>query len=80
MYDVFVTFGIVCLEVVEQATPLADQHKKTAARTVIFLVCLEVLRQLADPLAQQRDLDFRTARIGGMRAVLVNEGLLLLSG
>ena len=26
-----VAFGIVCLEVVEQATPLADQHEKTAA-------------------------------------------------
>ncbi len=27
----FVTFGIVSLEVVEQATTLADQHEKTAA-------------------------------------------------
>jgi hypothetical protein len=27
----FVALGIVFFEVVEQATPLADQHKKTAA-------------------------------------------------
>src|SRR5262249_45543284 len=75
-----IAVGIVCLEVVQQATPLADQHEKTAARTVVFLVRFEVLRQLPNTLAQQRDLDFRTARVGGVRAVLVNEGSLLLSG
>jgi hypothetical protein len=47
---------------------------------VIFLVRLEVLRQVTNALAQQRDLDFGTARVGGMRTVLVNEGFLLLSG
>ena len=44
------TIGIVGFEIVEQATPLADQHEKTAARAVILLVCFEVLRQLTDPL------------------------------
>jgi hypothetical protein len=29
--DGFVTLGIVSLEVVEQATPLADQHEQAAA-------------------------------------------------
>ena len=80
LHHAFVALGIVFLEVVEQATPLADQHEKTAARAVILLVCLEVLRQVTNALAQQRDLDFGTARVGGMRAVLVNEGFLLLSG
>jgi hypothetical protein len=47
---------------------------------VVFLVRLEVLRQLANPFAQQGDLNFRTAGIACMRAVLVNEGFLLLSG
>ena len=76
----FVALGVVFFEVVEQAATLADQHEKTAARTVIFLVRFEVLRQLTNAFAQQSDLDFWTARIGGMRAVLVNEGFLLLSG
>src|SRR5437660_2592099 len=76
----FVTLGVVFLEVVEQATPLADQHEKTAARAVIFLVCFEVLRQMTNALTQKGDLDFRTASVGGMGTVLVNEGLLLLSG
>jgi len=76
----FVTLGIVFLEVVEQATALADQHEKPAARAVVFLVRLEVLRQLTDALTEQSDLDFGTAGIARVRAVLVNEGFLLLSG
>ena len=78
--DGLVALGIVFLEVVEQATPLADQHEKPAARAVVFLVRLEVLRQLADPFAEQRDLYFRAAGVAGMRTVAVNEGFLLLSG
>jgi hypothetical protein len=78
--DRLVALGIVLFEVVEQATPLADQHEKAAARAVVFQVRFEVVRQLTNALAQQSDLDFWTARIGGMRSVLVNEGFLLLSG
>jgi hypothetical protein len=43
-----VTLGIVFLEVVEQTATLADQHEKTAARSVILLVRFEVLRQLTN--------------------------------
>jgi hypothetical protein len=71
---------IVFLEVVEQATPLADQHEKPAARAVVFLVRLEVLRQLADAFAKQCDLHFWTSGVGRVRAIAVNYGLLLLSG
>ena len=78
--DGLVTLGIVFLEVVEQATALADQHEKAAARAVVFLVRLEVLRQLANAFAEQRDLDFRTTGIARMRPVLVDEGFLVLSG
>ena len=75
-----IALGIVFLEVVEQAAALADQHEKSAARAVVFLVRLEVLRQLANPFAEQSDLNFRAAGIARMRAVLGNEGFLLLSG
>ena len=78
--DGFVALGVVFLEVVEQATPLADQHEKTTARAMILLVRLEVFRQLTNALAEQCDLYLRTTRVCRMRAVLVNEGLLLLSG
>ena len=80
MNNRLVTFGIVQLEVVQQAATLADQHEKTAARTMVLLVRFEVLRQLTNTLAQQRDLDFGAARIRGVRPVLVDEGFLLLSG
>jgi hypothetical protein len=76
----FVALGIVCFEVVEQATPLADQHEKTAARAMVLQVRFEVVRQLTNALAQQSDLDFRAARIGGVRSVLINDRFLLLSG
>jgi len=77
---VFVALGVVRLEVVEQATPLADQHQKAAPGRVVLFVRLEVLRQLTDPLTQQGDLDLRAAGITLVGAVLVNDGLLMLSG
>jgi len=43
-------------------------------------VRLEVLRQVTNALAQKRDLDFWAAGVRAMSTVLVNEGLLLLSG
>jgi hypothetical protein len=76
----FIALGIVFLEVVEQATALADQHEKSTARAVVFLVRFEVLRQLANALAEQRDLDLRAPGVGRVRAIAVNHGLLLLSG
>ena len=78
--DRLIALGIVFLQIVEQATPLADQHEKAAARAVVFLVRLEVLRQLANAFAEQSDLNFRTSGIARMRPVLVDEGFLLLSG
>ena len=75
-----VAFRVILLQVIEQATPPADHHQKPTARAVIFQVRFEVLRQLTDALAQQRDLNFWASCIGGMRAIRVNNGLLLLSG
>jgi hypothetical protein len=75
-----IAIGIVGFEIVEQATPLADQHEKTAARAMVFLVRLEVFRQGANAFAQQSDLNFRAAGIGSVGAVLVDEGFFLLSG
>jgi hypothetical protein len=76
----FVPFRVVLLQVVEQTTTPADHHEKSAARAVVFLVRLEVFRQLTNAFAQQRDLNFGTASIGRVRAIRVNDGLFLLSG
>jgi hypothetical protein len=78
--DGLVPPGIVGLEVVEQTTPLADQYQQTAARAVIFLVRFEVLRQLTNALAQQRDLNLWTPGVRSVYSVLINDGFLLLSG
>src|SRR5262249_16830028 len=61
--DVFVTFGIVLLQIVQQATPLADHHQQTPPGGMVFFMVLEVLRQLADPLAQDCNLYFRATGI-----------------
>jgi len=49
--DIFIALGIVGFQIVEQATPLADQHEKSTARAVIFQVRFEVFRQLTNALA-----------------------------
>jgi hypothetical protein len=75
-----IPFRVVLLQVVEQTTASANHHEKSAARAMVFLVRFEVFRQLTNALAQQRDLNFGTAGIGSVRAIRVNDGLLLLSG
>src|SRR5271165_6444567 len=66
--DFAIAVGVVRLEVVKQAAALAHQHQQAAARTMVFRVGLEVLGQLANALAEDRDLHFRTAGVGVMRA------------
>src|ERR1700683_2510756 len=78
--DNLVALGIVSLEVVEQATPLADQHKQAAARAVVLLVRLEVIRQLANAFTDDGDLNLGTPRVSRVRLILVNDRFLLLSG
>jgi hypothetical protein len=75
-----VPFRVVFLQVVEQAATPTHHHEESAARAVIFQVRFEMVRQLTDTFAQQSDLNFRTAGIGRVRAIRVNDGLLLLSG
>src|SRR5260221_10571997 len=78
--DCFVALGIVSLEVVEQATPLADQHEQAAARAVVLLVRFEVVRQLANAFTDNGDLNLGTPRVSRVRLILVNDRFLLLSG
>jgi len=46
-----IPFRVVLLQVVEQTSAPADHHEKSAARAVVFLVRLEVFRQLTNALA-----------------------------
>jgi hypothetical protein len=78
--DRLIALGIVSFEVVEQATPLADQHEQAAARAVVLLVRLEVIRQLANAFTNDGDLNLGTTRVSRVRLIPVNDGFLLLSG
>jgi hypothetical protein len=78
--DRLIALGIVSFEVVEQATPLADQHEQAAARAVVLLVRFEVIRQLANAFTNDGDLNLGTPRVSRMRLILVNDRFLLLSG
>jgi hypothetical protein len=49
--DGFIPFRVVLLQVVEQTSAPAHHHEKSAARAVVFLVRLEVFRQLTNALA-----------------------------
>src|SRR6185437_11280922 len=51
--------GVLGLEVIEQTAALADHLEQATTRMVILRVTLEVLGEIADTLAQDRDLDFR---------------------
>jgi hypothetical protein len=76
----FVALGVVFLEVVEQTPPFAHQHEEPPPGRVILFVGLEVLVQLADALAEYRDLHFGTSSVGTVRTVLIDDALFTLSG
>src|SRR4051812_7202556 len=54
-----VTVDVLALQVVEQAAALANELEQPAARVMILAVGLEMLGQVVDSFAQNRDLDFR---------------------
>ncbi len=45
-----IAVGIALLQIIEQTATLAHEHEKSSARSVVLLVGLEMLRQLADAL------------------------------
>jgi len=77
--DGFVAFGIRLPQVVEQAATLAHHHEKTAPGGMVLLMRLEMLRQFANPRAQDGDLDFRRTGIVIGSPVIGNQGGFFLS-
>ena len=57
-------------QIIEQAAPFPDNLQQSAARAMIFAVCLEVLGEICNPFAKQGNLNFRGSRIGGVNAIL----------
>ena len=75
-----VALSIVGFEVVEETATSADHHEEAAARAVVFLMEFEMVRQLANARAEQRNLHFGTAGVAVMRAVLADNALLMFGG
>jgi hypothetical protein len=59
-------------KIVEQPPPPTDQKKQATPGMMIFLVELEMFRQIRDPVGQHRDLDFRRAGIRLMLPILLD--------
>ena len=59
-----VAIRILAFQVVQQAPPLTDQLEKAAARVMIFRVGLEMLGEVIDALAEERDLYLGGSGIG----------------
>jgi len=68
-----VAIRISLLEVIQKTAALAHQHQQTTAGAMILLVGLEVLCQLADTRAENRNLHFRTSSVRLMRAKFGND-------
>ena len=70
--DLAVSLRVALLQIVKQTSALTHKHQKTPARTVVLLVRFKVLRQLANALAQEGDLNLRAPGIRIVRAKLFN--------
>src|SRR5271167_2649316 len=75
-----VALSVLRLEVVEQPPPAADQHQQTAARMMILRVGLEVLGEVVDALAENRNLYFGRTGVRVVRLVGANQFRLAVFG
>ena len=64
-------------QVIEQTTPLADDFQQAPSGAVVFLMCLEMFREVRNAFAKNRDLDFRRTRVRGVNTMLRNDASLV---
>jgi hypothetical protein len=54
-----IDFGAFATDIFQMATTLPDQLQQATTGMFVMLVRTEMIRQLGNPLRQQRNLDFR---------------------
>src|SRR3954470_10046123 len=69
-HDFAIALDIGALQVIEKPTTLSHELQQAAARVVVLLVHLEVLGQVLDALAEQRNLNLGRTRVSLVRAEL----------
>jgi len=63
VYDLTVTVQIAFLQVIQMTAPLTNHFQETPPRMMVLFVRLQMLRQVANATAQDRNLNFRGARV-----------------
>ena len=61
--NALITADVGRVEIIQQTPALSHHHEQSAAGTMVLFVLLQVLRQMIDPLREQRDLHIRRARV-----------------
>src|SRR5262245_28265564 len=74
--DRAVAVDVGLVQVVQQPTTLAHEEQQATTRVVVVLVLLEVLGQVADAVAEQRDLDLGRTGVALLGRVLGDDLLL----
>jgi hypothetical protein len=72
--DLPVAVDIRALQVVEQTATLTDEHAKATTTVVILLVGAEVVRQMFDALAEQRNLNASRSGVSLVRPIFLDGG------
>jgi hypothetical protein len=76
--DASIAIHIAFLQVIQQSPPLADKLQEPPAGMVIFLVHLEMLRQILDAGTEEGNLHFRGTGVSLMELVALDDVFSLL--
>ena len=68
-----VTLNIVAFNIIEQPATFTNEHQQSTTRVVIFLMHLQMLGQICNPMGKKSNLDFRGSGIGIMLFVSINQ-------
>jgi hypothetical protein len=71
-HNLAIPIWVATVQIVQQTPPLVDHHDQPAPRRVIFCVGPEMGGEIADALAQQRNLHFRGTRVTGVNPELLD--------
>jgi hypothetical protein len=78
--EIGVALGVFALEVIEQPPTLAYQFQQSPAGVMILCVDLEMLGEVVDPLAEERDLNFRRPGVAVVCLVCPDNTALTIPG